>query len=52
MGREPNLVWELNMVENGFRETFLEKVTHKLYLEKFESFQKTRVGGRCSLQKG
>lgn len=52
VGRVPNSAWELGMAGNVFRESFLEKVTHKSYLEKFLEFQKARVGGRCFLHKG
>lgn len=51
VGRATNSAWELGRAENGFRESFLENVTHSLETI-LKSFQKTRVGERCSLQKG
>lgn len=52
MGRVPASAWELGMAENGFMESFLEKVTHELYVKKFLEFSDGKSEGRCSLQQG
>lgn len=46
VGRLPNSAWELGVAENVFRESFLEKVTHKLYLEKFSEFSEGKSRGK------
>ena len=44
MGRAPNSAWELDMADSGFRESFLDKEAHELYLGELLEFSDDKSG--------